>query len=173
MILAKYNLMSTLHKIWWFGDDLNTDLIISGKFVFSPVECAAPHTLATIRPDFADNVAKGDVIVAGNNIGCGSSREIAVKVLKYLGIKYIIAESFARTFFRNAISIGLPALIVPGIKEIMYKEDCLKIDINNLTIECVNHDNTYKIQPLSSLMQQIISNGGIVNMIKEMALGKK
>jgi 3-isopropylmalate/(R)-2-methylmalate dehydratase small subunit len=100
-------------RVWKYGDDINTDVIFPGKYTYSvlePEEMAA-HALEDLDPDFAKKVKKGDVLVAGKNFGCGSSREQAATCLKYAGIQAVIARSFARIFFRNAINQGLPVII--------------------------------------------------------------
>jgi len=99
-------------RVWKFGDNINTDLIIAGKYKYDTLDMKemAKHTFEALRSDFYKKVKEGDIIVAGKNFGCGSSREQAPLVLKALGIKVIVAESFARIFYRNAINLGLLAL---------------------------------------------------------------
>src|SRR5512137_1916542 len=101
----------TSGRVWKFGDDINTDLIIPGKYLenYDPVHLAA-HAMEGASKDFAKNVSKGDIVLAGLNFGCGSSREQAAIALKHAGIAAIIAKSFARIFYRNAINLGLPVL---------------------------------------------------------------
>ena len=110
--------MNVSGRAWKFGDDVNTDLIVPGKYLelVDPYEMAK-HAMEGIDPDFPGKVSEGDVVVGGSNFGCGSSREHAAIALKYVGVGAVVAESFARIFYRNAINLGLPALECPGISE--------------------------------------------------------
>ena len=124
-------------KAWVFGDDINTDIIIPFRFksrTNDPYEMAK-YAMYGIDPDFHKKITKGDFIVAGKNFGGGSSREQAPVALKYAGIAAVIAESFARIFYRNAFTIGLPALEIPKIKDKIVQGDALKIDIGTLSVE--------------------------------------
>ncbi len=100
-------------RVWLFGDDIDTDALAPGAYIKQPIEVLARHCLETVDPDFAAHVAAGDVLIAGRNFGMGSSREQAAEALKVLGIAAVLAESFAGIFYRNALNLGLPALVLP------------------------------------------------------------
>lgn len=147
-------------KVWKFGDNIDTDVIIPGRYLrtFSLDELAA-HVMEGIDPDFAKNVRPGDIIVAGQNFGCGSSREQAPVALKHAGISAIIAKSFARIFYRNAINIGLP-VIVAEIKA--SSGDILELDLERGTIVNLNTEETFKIEPFKRFLLDILKKGGLV-----------
>jgi len=118
-------------KVWKYGDDVNTDVIFPGKYTYTVAEPEemAKHALEDLDPEFAGNVHEGDAIVAGKNFGCGSSREQAASCLKYAGVEAIIAKSFARIFYRNAINFGLPAIVCPEAARTLKAGDSVEIDI--------------------------------------------
>ena len=147
-------------RTWKFPDNIDTDVIIPGRYLrtFSLDELAS-HVMEGVRTDFADKVAKGDIIVAGKNFGCGSSREQAPRALKHAGISAIIAKSFARIFYRNAINIGLPVIIA----DIKAKEgDTLKIDLEKGIIENKSTRETFRIRPFDDFILGILEDGGLV-----------
>ena len=148
-------------KVWKFADNIDTDVIIPGRYLrtFSMDELAS-HVLEGIDPDFAKKVEKGDIIVAGQNFGCGSSREQAPVALKHLGVSAIIAKSFARIFYRNAINIGLPVIIA----EITANQgDILEVDLEKGTIINLTINKSFKIKPFKKFMLDILKKGGIVS----------
>jgi 3-isopropylmalate/(R)-2-methylmalate dehydratase small subunit len=155
-------------KIWKFGDDINTDLIIPGKYLelVDPKEMAL-HAMEGIDPKFPLKVAKDDIIVGGFNFGCGSSREHAPLALKYAGVGAVIAESFARIFFRNSYNIGLPALECPGIAKAAYDGDFLLIDIKCGLITNTNNGTEIRFSPLPSFMIEVLDHGGLVPYLKK------
>ncbi len=147
-------------KVWKFTDNIDTDVIIPGRYlrIFSLDELAS-HTLEGIDPEFAKKVEKGDIIVAGKNFGCGSSREQAPVALKHLGVSAIIAKSFARIFYRNAINIGLPVIVA----EINANNgDILEIDLETGTIINQTKDQSFKFEPFKKFMLDILKKGGLV-----------
>lgn len=148
-------------KVWKFGDNIDTDVIIPGRYLrtFSMDELAS-HAMEGVDPDFAKNVEKGDIIVADENFGCGSSREQAVVVLKHLGVSAIVAKSFARIFYRNAINIGIP-VIVADINA--NSGDILKINLEDGSIVNVTTGETFKIEPFKQFMLDILKEGGLVS----------
>ncbi|MEN4017505.1 MAG: homoaconitase small subunit [Methanobacterium sp.] len=154
--------MEKIHgKVWKFGDNIDTDVIIPGRYLrtFSLDDLAA-HVMEGVDPDFAKNVQKGDIVVASENFGCGSSREQAPVALKHAGVSAIIAKSFARIFYRNAINIGLPVIIA----EINASNgDVLKIDLEEGTILNETTGESFKIEPFKKFMLEILKNGGLVN----------
>ncbi len=147
-------------KVWKFGDNIDTDIIIPGRYLrtFS-LDDLASHVMEGISYDFAKEVKDGDIIVAGSNFGCGSSREQAPTSLKHAGVSAIIAKSFARIFYRNAINIGLP-VIIADIK--VNEREKLKIDLNKGTIINLNTNISYEIQTFKPFMMDILKNGGLV-----------
>ncbi|MDW7989475.1 MAG: 3-isopropylmalate dehydratase small subunit [Archaeoglobaceae archaeon] len=149
-------------RAWKFGDDVDTDLIIPGKYlVFNEPEELAKHVFENFRKDFAKNVKKGDFVVAGRNFGCGSSREHAVIALKGTGISAVVAKSFARIFFRNAINTGL---MVVECSETDRISDGDYIEIKYDTGEILNltKGERYKIKPIPAFLMEIV-NLGLIN----------
>jgi 3-isopropylmalate dehydratase small subunit len=153
-------------RVWVFGDHINTDLINPGRFMLSLIEEAAQHTFEAIVPDFAKLVRKGDVIVAGKNFGCGSSREMAPQVLKYLGIACILAEDFARIFFRNSIAIGLPAVSVKDISKKVSNMDEVSISLDSGEVILKKTGEVLKTFPLHPKMRDFINKGGIEGILR-------
>ena len=155
-------------KAWMFGENMNTDEIIPGRYniTIDPVELAK-NVFCEVKPEYAREVKPGDVIVGGQNFGCGSSREHAPIAIKGSGAKCIIAPSFARIFFRNAINIGLPILECPeAVADITEGDD---IDVNLATGEIFNRTNghSYQAKALPDFVLKIADAGGIVNFLKE------
>ena len=148
-------------KVWKFGDNIDTDVIIPGRYLrtFSLDDLAA-HVMEGVNPDFSSNVKKGDIIVADWNFGCGSSREQAPVAIKHAGISAIVAKSFARIFYRNAINIGLPVIVADIEAE---KGDILKIDLETGTIKNKSTNKTFEIEPFKKFMLDILKDGGLVN----------
>ncbi len=153
-------------RVWKFGDDVNTDYIISGRYKFKTLDMKelAKHVFEDIRPDFAKKVREGDIIVAGRNFGCGSSREQAPLAIKYSGVSAVIAKSFARIFYRNSINIGLFVFECENIDGIEEK-DVVRIDVGKGYIIC--KEKSFKIKPMPKFMLEILKEGGIVSYIKK------
>ncbi len=149
--------------VWKFGDDVNTDIIIPGRYltITEPYELAK-FAFQDLDPDFHKKVNGGDVIVGGKNFGCGSSREQAPLVLKTLGIGAVVAESFARIFFRNAINLGLPVVECPGIADAVKKGETLRITLEEGKIENVSTGKTMRGTVLPGFLIDIIRAGGAV-----------
>lgn len=149
-------------KVWKFGDDVDTDAVIPGRFLVlnTPEELAA-HAFEGVRPDFAENVKENDIIVAGSNFGCGSSREHAPLALKGTKIGCVIAKSFARIFFRNAINIGVPLLECADTDSI-DENDKLKVDISTGVIENLSKGEKYQATPLPDFVREIVNAGGLI-----------
>ena len=160
--------MHTQGKVWKFGDDVNTDLIISGKhkLTITDLDELSKHAMEALMPDFAEKVHKGDFIVAGNNFGCGSSREQAPVVLKRLGVAAVIAKSFARIFYRNAINIGLPA-VECGDVDTIEADDVLEVDLAKGRIENHTKNQVYAVKPVPPELWKILSEGGLVEYVKK------
>jgi 3-isopropylmalate/(R)-2-methylmalate dehydratase small subunit len=153
-------------RVHVFGNDINTDYIIAGKYKFKTNDMRelARHAFEDIDPEFIARVQPGDIVVAGNNFGCGSSREQAPLVLLHAGISAVVAASFARIFFRNAINTGLPVLQCPV--EGLQNGDQLSVDL--ATGEIMAGDGRkWQANPLPPVMLQILQNGGLVPHIKK------
>ena len=144
-----------------FGDNIDTDILAPGSLMKLSPEALATHCLEAIDPSFAGAVRSGDLLVAGANFGLGSSREQAAVSLKILGIKAVLATSFARIFWRNAINLGLPALVFPQAREIA-SGDQLALDTASGRIENLTRSRSYEIQPLPDHLLQMIADGGLI-----------
>ena len=148
---------------WIFGNDVDTDQIISGRYLrLLDYSEMATHTFETVNPDFAKDVKENDVIVAGRNFGCGSSREEAPMVLVELGIGCVIAESFARIFYRSAFNVGLPVMIIPDV--ISKIKVCEKVEVNlrTGTLTIVESGEQLKGEAIPELMLEFIELGGAI-----------
>lgn len=156
-------------KAWKFGDDVNTDEIIPARYLNTtdPKELAAHCMEDSDRPDFAQKVRPGDIIVAGKNFGCGSSREHAPISIKATGVSCVIAQSFARIFFRNAINIGLPILESPQAAERIEDGDEVEVDLAKGEIRNLTKGERYKAVPFPDFMQEIIRAGGLMKYVAE------
>ncbi len=159
-------------KVWTCGDHVDTDAIIPARYLnVSTVEELALHCMEDVDPSFAGRVASGDgapkVIVAGQNFGCGSSREHAPLAIKGAGVSCVIAESFARIFYRNAINIGLPILTCAEAVEGTMAGDRLRVDLRAGTITNLRTACTYHTSPFPSFIMDIIAAGGLVEYTSE------
>ncbi|MBI2456021.1 MAG: 3-isopropylmalate dehydratase [candidate division NC10 bacterium] len=156
-------------KVWIFGDNIETDALAPGKYLVLPIEEAATHCLETLNPLFPSEVRPGDIIVGGRNFGCGSSREAAPAALKHLGISVVLAASFGRIFFRNAIALGLPVLACPGIAGTFREGDTAEVDVAAATVRHLGTGVTIAGQPLSEEMLRVLEEGGVFPMIQRIA----
>jgi len=149
-------------KVWKYGDNVNTDVIFPGKYTYSPLtpEEMAQHALEDIDPEFARQVRPGDIIVAGRNFGCGSSREQAAICLKAAGVQAIIARSFARIFFRNAINQGLPVFVQEEVVAGLNQGD--EVDLELEKGELVAGGKRWLLPPLPLMVLKIIKAGGLI-----------
>ncbi|HHY98708.1 MAG TPA: 3-isopropylmalate dehydratase small subunit [Firmicutes bacterium] len=157
-------LSGTAHK---FGDNINTDYIISGKYKFKTLDMddLAKHIMEDLIPDFYQRIKPGDFLVAGRNFGCGSSREQAPLVIKHAHIAGVIAISFARIFYRNAINMGLPLLECDTTS--IQDGDQLQVDMENGIIRDITTGKELRTNPLPKVMLDIMSTGGLVNYMKK------
>jgi 3-isopropylmalate/(R)-2-methylmalate dehydratase small subunit len=155
-------------RVWKFGDDVDTDAIVPGRFLIlnTPQELAK-HAFEGVRPEFKDQVKPGDIIVAGDNFGCGSSREHAPLALKGAGVRYVIAKSFARIFFRNSINIGVTLLECAEAGRIS-EGDVLEVDEAKGVIKNKTKKETYKIKPLPEFLVEIVRSGGLIEFARKM-----
>ena len=155
-------------KVWRYGDNIDTDVIIPARYLntFVPAELAK-HCMVDIDESFARNVQVGDIMVGGENFGCGSSREHAPVAIKASGIPVVIAASFARIFYRNGINIGLPLLEIGKEVEKIKAGDQLRVDVATGTIKNVTTGDVFHAQPLPGFVQEIAQAGGLVNYVKQ------
>jgi 3-isopropylmalate/(R)-2-methylmalate dehydratase small subunit len=159
--------MKILGRVWKFGDNVDTDGIIPARFLnVSDKEELAKQCFADVRPDFAREVRKGDVIVAGKNFGCGSSREHAPLAIKAAGISLVAARSFARIFYRNAFNIGLPILESEEAFEICAEGETVAADLETGEIRNAGKGLRVSARPIPAFMREIIQAGGLVPYIK-------
>ncbi len=152
-----------LGRAWTFGDDVNTDVILPGKYltIRDPVQLA-PHVMEGIDPDFTKKARPGDLVVAGKNFGCGSSRETAPAALKAFGIGCVIARSFARIFLRNAVNIGLPILECEAAARAIRPGDEVEVDVSEGGICDRTSGATFQAAPFPPFMRELMAAGGLV-----------
>jgi 3-isopropylmalate/(R)-2-methylmalate dehydratase small subunit len=153
-------------RAWKYGDNVNTDVIFPGKYTYtaSGREEIARHALEDLDPAFVGGVRQGDVIVAGRNWGCGSSREQAATCLVYNGVSAVIAESFSRIFYRNAINNGLLAITCPEAARAIEVGEEVTVDLESHTITCTAGNFTFP--PMSGSVRQIVEAGGIIEYVR-------
>ena len=158
--------MNAKGRVFKYGDNVDTDVIIPARYLNSsdPAELAT-HCMEDIDKEFVKNVSKGDIMVANKNFGCGSSREHAPIAIKAAGISCVIAETFARIFYRNAINIGLPIIECPEAAKAIEAGDEVKIDFDTGVITDITKGTSYKGQAFPPFMQKIIAAEGLVNYI--------
>ncbi|MBS7657936.1 MAG: 3-isopropylmalate dehydratase small subunit [Candidatus Bathyarchaeia archaeon] len=160
--------MKLIGKVWKFGSNIDTDVIIPYKYkarTLDPQELGM-HCMEGLDPEFPRKINKGDFIVAGENFGCGSSREQAPIAIKSCGISAVIAESFARIFFRNAINVGLPVLECPNVTKEVNEGDTLEVDLENgVIINLINGKKLNCIKPPGFLME-LLKTGGLIEYYK-------
>jgi len=146
---------------WVFGDNVDSGFIMPAAYASLPDEELGEHAMEGIDPEFPQKVRPGDVIVGGRNFGCGSSRETAPRGIKRAGVGAVIAQSFARAFFRNSICIGLPVLICPGAGGVR-EGDRLRVDPLAGSVENVTRGETYRAEPLPDFVMEMVAAGGLV-----------
>ncbi|MCL1880611.1 MAG: 3-isopropylmalate dehydratase small subunit [Oscillospiraceae bacterium] len=151
-----------------YGDNVDTDVIIPARYLnTTDIKELAAHCMEDIDSDFAKNVRRGDIIVGGENFGCGSSREHAPISIKASGVSCVIAKTFARIFYRNSINIGLPIFECPEAVDKIQKGDELSIDFKSGVIQNISRDEQYKARPFPEFIQGIINAGGLMSYLKE------
>ena len=154
-------------KVWKFGDNIDTDLIIDARYLnTSDPKELAKYVMEDADPDFVKKMRVGDIIVAGENFGCGSSREHAPIALKSAGVSAIIAPTFARIFYRNAFNMGLPIFELEEASEI-NEGDIIKIDMDSGEVINTTTNKTYKFRAIPEFMQELVNAGGLINFAKE------
>lgn len=147
-------------RVWKFGNNVDTDVMTPGKYMNLPMDEMKKHVFEPVNKRFADEVEEGDIIVAGENFGCGSSRETAPSAIKTSGIAAVVAESFARIFFRNSIAIGLPVAVCPGVADHYQTGDRIKVNMEEWK---VTNKKELVLQPLPKFVKEILDKGGIMN----------
>ena len=160
----------TTGRAWVLGVNISTDHIISGKYKFksiSSLEGMLPHVFEEVIPEFSSKVRPGDVVVAGKNFGMGSSREKAPLLLKMAGVAAVIAKSFARIFYRNAINIGLPVIIANEIPEVTEEGDVIEFDLAGGYVRNLTKGIRESFQPYPKEVLQILLEGGIINYLRK------
>ena len=160
--------MQAKGKVIKYGDNIDTDIIIPARYlnIMDRNELAS-HCMEDLDADFSKKVESGDVIVAGSNFGCGSSREHAPQVIKDSGISCVIAESFARIFFRNAINIGLPIVECPEAAKAIACGDEVEINFDTGEIRDITLNKSFRAQPFPEFLQNMINAGGLINYINK------
>lgn len=152
-------------KVWKYGDHVDTDVIIPARYLnMSNYKELAEHAMEDLDTTFAPNVQPGDIVIAGKNFGCGSSREHAPIVFKEKGVKCIIAKDFARIFYRNAINIGLPAIEIDT--DGFESGDEVEVDLEKGIIKNITKSKEYITKPLPNFIQKIVATGGLIEYVK-------
>jgi len=154
-------------RVWKYGDDVNTDVIFPGRYTYSitdPQEMAQ-HALEDLDPEFSKKVKPGDFIVAGKNFGCGSSREQAATCIKYAGVRAIVAKSFSRLFFRNAINNALPLIQCPDAVEAIEPGEEIEVDFQRGDLRC--RAGVFRFPPLPDFVLGIMQAGGLIPYVKQ------
>ena len=160
-------------RIWRLGDNIDTDIIIMSKYLAKPsLREMVPHLFEPLRPELAARLRPGDAIVAGENFGCGSSREHAPLALKSCGVKCVIAPSFARIFYRNAINIGFPIVECAQAAEEIQAGDQVEVDFATGIITDSTQGKTWQAAPFPAFIDGIIQSGGLLNALKERGVAK-
>lgn len=163
--MANDNLLAG--RVWRFDHDISTDVLSPGGYALDPVEVRKSHTLESVNPAFASGVEPGDVIVAGRNFGCGSSRETAVENLKALGVACVAAESLSRLFMRNAVAAGFPVLVCAGVHRAFADGDGIEIDLASGRVVNVESGSYLQGDSLPEEMREILAAGGILAVLRD------
>lgn len=151
-----------------FGNNVDTDVILPGKYlVLMDPKDLAKHALEGLDPAFPEKAKKGVIVIAGKNFGCGSSREQAPLALKYAGVQCVLAESFARIFFRNAINIGVPAIEAKGIAAAVDDGDILEVDFEDGKVKNVSKNKSLQTNKLPPFIVEILTDGGLIENLRK------
>ncbi len=165
--------MKITGNVWKYGDNIDTDLIIAARYLnTSDPKELAKYVMMDLDSEFVKKMKPGDIIVAGENFGCGSSREHAPIALKASGVSAVIAKSFARIFYRNAFNMGLPIFELKDVDKI-NEGDLIKIDLEKGKVIDVNKQQEYSFTPIPPFMQELLQSGGLINFAKEEILKKE
>ena len=157
--------MSSSHRVWRFGADIDTDALAPGAYMKLGIEGIAPHCLEAVRPEFASQVRPGDVLVAGANFGIGSSREQAAGALVHLGVKAVIAPSFSGLFFRNAFNLGLLLLTCKGLDSVQDGAH-IALDLQTLQIRLAD-SAPLQCEPIPAFLLDMVQAGGLLNQLRQ------
>ncbi|MCJ7517109.1 MAG: 3-isopropylmalate dehydratase small subunit [Methanomassiliicoccales archaeon] len=158
-------------RVWKYGDHVNTDLIIPGRYLDDyDLRSLAAHVMEDLDPSFSKKVRHGDIVVAGRNFGCGSSREQAPVALKHVGVSAVVAGSFARIFYRNAINVGLPVIVCPEAASRLVDGDIVVIDMEKGVLVRPSSQLRIQFKPLPDFLLEILSDGGLVPHMKKRCL---
>ncbi|HKN96995.1 MAG TPA: 3-isopropylmalate dehydratase [Pseudonocardiaceae bacterium] len=149
-------------RCWRFGDNIPTDRLVKSQYVFEPMSEMAKHVLEDLDPEFPARVRPGDIVVAGRHFGQSSGRAIATKALRATGIGCVVAESFARTFYRNCFEVGLPALEVPGVGEIATRGATLTVDLSTGVVTDVATGRTREGRAADPFLVEMLAAGGLI-----------
>lgn len=157
--------MSIRGRAWIFGDDINTDVMAPGLYFKAPMEEMARHCLEAVEPRFAAEVRPGDIVVAGRNFGVGSAREQAAMALRHLGVGAVLAVSFGRIFYRNALNFGLPALFFPAVGEVRAGD---VVEVDPVAGRIANHTlgRQYSVQAIPAHLMAMVTSGGLIPYLK-------
>lgn len=157
-----------MNRIWMLGDNVNTDVIIPGRYnVTTDRAQLARYCLCEVLPEFSQQVRTGDVVMAGHNFGCGSSREHAPAALLACGVQVVIARSFARIFYRNAVNIGLPVLVCEDAVSGSADGHEIEVDLKTGGIRNITTGQTFQAEPLDPFVERIVAAGGIIEYIRQ------
>jgi 3-isopropylmalate/(R)-2-methylmalate dehydratase small subunit len=161
-------------RIWKFGSDVDTDAIIPARYLNqSDARELAKHVMEDERPRFSQKVRKGDILLAGKNFGCGSSREHAPLALKAAGISCIIAKSFARIFYRNGLNLGLPLLESSEASEAIQERDQVRVNLTTGEIFDLTQKKKFFAKPIPAFMQELLKDGGLIRHLRKKGLRKR
>jgi 3-isopropylmalate/(R)-2-methylmalate dehydratase small subunit len=158
--------MRTRGRCWMFGDNIPTDRLVKTKYVVEPMEVIVRHVLEDLNPRFPLEVAPGDVVVAGKHFGQSSGRAIAVKALRETGVGAVVAETFARTFFRNAFEVGLPVMELPGVTGLVSDGDVLSVDVAGGTFRNETTGVRRDVAPPDAFLLEMLRAGGLIALAK-------
>jgi len=150
-----------------FGDNIDTDTIAPGSTLQFPVDEMKKHAFSPIYPEFYKTVKEGDIIVAGGNFGCGSSREQATMVVKELGFRFVVCESMARIYLRNCVGLGIYPILIEGVSHLFDEGDEIEIDLQRGEVKNVRAGKTASFEPLSETPLRILNAGGIIPVLKK------
>jgi 3-isopropylmalate/(R)-2-methylmalate dehydratase small subunit len=153
-------------RCWKFGDNIPTDLLTPTHVMFKTPKEMAAFVLETVNPDFPKQVRPGDILVAGRNFGCSSGRALAAKALQATGVGAVVAELFARTFYRNGHEIGLPLLEATGVHELVQDGDRLRVDVRAGTLDNLTSGKSLRARPPSRFLLEMLESGGLIPLLK-------
>src|SRR6201994_4542856 len=153
-------------RCWKFGDNIPTDVLTPTHVMFKTPKEMAAFVLETVNPDFPKQVQPGDILVAGRNFGCSSGRALAAKALQATGVGAVVAELFARTFYRNGHEIGLPLLEATGVHELVQDGDRLRVDVRAGTLDNLTSGKSLRARPPSRFLLEMLESGGLIPLLK-------